>query len=135
VPPPNYFRYRFVEATLVKHQRKAVRCYHSLDNLILTLVLKQWRTGVRGTDACYIFCRMYDCRGLFFVSFLFITKFDRNRFQVGSRRVVQTGAIIMLILAVIGKFGALFTTIPDPVVGKFVAWNFCFVLNKTLLFS
>jgi len=78
---------------------------------------------------------MYDCRGLFFVSFLFITKFDRNRFQVGSRRVVQTGAIIMLILAVIGKFGALFTTIPDPVVGKFVAWNFCFVLNKTLLFS
>ena len=78
---------------------------------------------------------MYDCRGLFFVSFLFITKFDRNRFQVGSRRVVQTGAIIMLILAVIGKFGALFTTIPDPVVGKFVTWNFCFVLNKTLLFS
>uniref|UniRef100_H2YFV9 Solute carrier family 23 member 2 n=1 Tax=Ciona savignyi TaxID=51511 RepID=H2YFV9_CIOSA len=37
--------------------------------------------------------------------------------KVGSRRVVQTGAVIMLILAVIGKFGALFTTIPDPVVG------------------
>ena len=25
----------------------------------------------------------------------------------------------MLVLAVIGKFGALFTTIPDPVVGEF----------------
>uniref|UniRef100_H2YFV7 Solute carrier family 23 member 2 n=1 Tax=Ciona savignyi TaxID=51511 RepID=H2YFV7_CIOSA len=37
--------------------------------------------------------------------------------KVGSRRVVQTGAVIMLILAVIGKFGALFTTIPDPVAG------------------
>ncbi|CAK8677968.1 unnamed protein product [Clavelina lepadiformis] len=37
--------------------------------------------------------------------------------KVGSRRVIQTGACIMLILAVIGKFGALFTTIPDPVVG------------------
>jgi len=33
--------------------------------------------------------------------------------------VVQTGAVIMLILAVIGKFGALFTTIPDPVVGMY----------------
>ncbi|XP_078483964.1 solute carrier family 23 member 1 [Ciona intestinalis] len=37
--------------------------------------------------------------------------------KVGSRRVVQAGAIIMIILAVIGKFGALFTTIPDPIVG------------------
>ncbi|XP_039248296.2 solute carrier family 23 member 1-like [Styela clava] len=37
--------------------------------------------------------------------------------KVGSRRVVQTGACLMIILAVIGKFGALFTTIPDPIVG------------------
>ncbi|XP_002126663.2 solute carrier family 23 member 1 [Ciona intestinalis] len=37
--------------------------------------------------------------------------------KVGSRRVVQAGALIMIVLAVIGKFGALFTTIPDPVVG------------------
>ncbi|MBH23853.1 MAG: xanthine permease [Myxococcales bacterium] len=37
--------------------------------------------------------------------------------RVGSRRVVQTGAILMIVLAVVGKFGALFTTIPQPIVG------------------
>ena len=37
--------------------------------------------------------------------------------RVGSRRVVQAGAVIMLVLATIGKFGALFTTIPQPIVG------------------
>jgi nucleobase transporter 1/2 len=36
---------------------------------------------------------------------------------VGSRRVVQVGAVIMMCLAVFGKFGALFTTIPQPIVG------------------
>jgi len=37
--------------------------------------------------------------------------------RVGSRRVVQVGAVLMLVLAVFGKFGALFTTIPQPIVG------------------
>ena len=37
--------------------------------------------------------------------------------RVGSRRVVQTGAVIMIVLACIGKFGAVFTTIPQPIVG------------------
>jgi nucleobase transporter 1/2 len=37
--------------------------------------------------------------------------------RVGSRRVVQTGAVIMIVLATFGKFGALFTTIPQPIVG------------------
>jgi nucleobase transporter 1/2 len=37
--------------------------------------------------------------------------------KVGSRRVIQCGAIIMLVLAVSGKFGALFSTIPQPIVG------------------
>jgi len=37
--------------------------------------------------------------------------------RVGSRRVVQVGAVLMIGLAVIGKFGALFTTIPQPIVG------------------
>lgn len=37
--------------------------------------------------------------------------------KVGSRRVVQCGAIFMLVLAVFGKFGALFSTIPQPIVG------------------
>ena len=38
-------------------------------------------------------------------------------FQVGSRRVVQMGGILMILLGCLGKFGALFVTIPDPVVG------------------
>ena len=37
--------------------------------------------------------------------------------RVGSRRVVQVGALLMIGFAVVGKFGALFTTIPDPIVG------------------
>ena len=37
--------------------------------------------------------------------------------RVGSRRVVQVGALIMIVLACFGKFGALFTTIPGPIVG------------------
>ncbi|MGH1347225.1 MAG: uracil-xanthine permease family protein [Nannocystales bacterium] len=37
--------------------------------------------------------------------------------RVGSRRVVQAGAIIMLVLGTTAKFGALFTTVPQPVVG------------------
>lgn len=37
--------------------------------------------------------------------------------QVGSRRVVQAGAVLMIGLAAFGKFGALFTTIPQPIVG------------------
>jgi len=37
--------------------------------------------------------------------------------RVGSRRVIQYGASLMLVLAVFGKFGALFTTIPQPIVG------------------
>ncbi|XP_065054008.1 solute carrier family 23 member 1-like isoform X2 [Rhopilema esculentum] len=37
--------------------------------------------------------------------------------KVGSRRVIQFGAIFMLILGALGKFGALFATIPEPIVG------------------
>jgi nucleobase transporter 1/2 len=37
--------------------------------------------------------------------------------RVGSRRVVQVGAGFMMVLAVLGKFGALFTAIPQPIVG------------------
>lgn len=37
--------------------------------------------------------------------------------RVGSRRVVQYGAVIMIVLGAVAKFGALFTTIPQPVVG------------------
>lgn len=37
--------------------------------------------------------------------------------RVGSLRVVQMGAAIMLVLGCVAKFGALFTTIPQPIVG------------------
>ncbi|XP_063608140.1 solute carrier family 23 member 2-like [Penaeus indicus] len=37
--------------------------------------------------------------------------------KVGSRRVVQYGALIMIIVGMLGKFCALFVTIPEPVVG------------------
>ncbi|XP_077978022.1 solute carrier family 23 member 1-like [Glandiceps talaboti] len=37
--------------------------------------------------------------------------------KVGSRRVVQWGGALMLVFGILGKFGALFTTIPDPIIG------------------
>ncbi len=37
--------------------------------------------------------------------------------RVGSRRVVQAGAVLMILLGMVSKFGALFTTIPQPIVG------------------
>jgi nucleobase transporter 1/2 len=37
--------------------------------------------------------------------------------RVGSRRVVQAGALLMIALGLVSKFGALFTTIPTPIVG------------------
>jgi len=37
--------------------------------------------------------------------------------RVGARRVVQAGAILMIVLGTVSKFGALFTTIPQPIVG------------------
>jgi len=37
--------------------------------------------------------------------------------RVGSRRVVQAGALLMILLGTVSKFGALFTTIPSPIVG------------------
>ncbi|GFR63739.1 solute carrier family 23 member 1 [Elysia marginata] len=37
--------------------------------------------------------------------------------SVGSRIVVQVAALIMIVLGCLGKFGALFVTIPEPVVG------------------
>jgi len=38
-------------------------------------------------------------------------------FQVASRRVIQVEAAWMLLFGVLGKLGALFVTIPEPVIG------------------
>ncbi|XP_061105331.1 solute carrier family 23 member 1 [Conger conger] len=37
--------------------------------------------------------------------------------KVGSRRVVQYGAAIMFVLGTVGKFTALFASLPDPILG------------------
>ena len=37
--------------------------------------------------------------------------------RVGSRRVVQYGAALMIVLGCVAKFGALFTSMPEPIVG------------------
>ena len=37
--------------------------------------------------------------------------------QCGSRSVVLLSTAFMLIFAVINKFGALFVTMPDPIIG------------------
>jgi len=37
--------------------------------------------------------------------------------KVASRRVVRCGAVVMLIIPIVGKFGAILATLPQPVVG------------------
>ena len=37
--------------------------------------------------------------------------------RVASRRVMRAGAVVMLVIPIIGKFGAALTTLPQPVVG------------------
>ncbi len=37
--------------------------------------------------------------------------------KVASRRVVRMGAVVMLIIPIVGKFGAILATLPQPVVG------------------
>lgn len=47
--------------------------------------------------------------------------------QVGSRRVVQYGAGIMFVLGTVGKFTALFASLPDPILGGM----FCTLFGKS----
>ena len=42
---------------------------------------------------------------------------DDSCLQVGSRRVVQWSAIFMIVLGIFTKFGAIFVSIPEPVIG------------------
>ena len=37
--------------------------------------------------------------------------------KVGSRRVIQVQAAFMIVFGLLTKFGAIFVTIPDPVIG------------------
>lgn len=37
--------------------------------------------------------------------------------QVGSRMVIVVSGIVMVVMGVLGKVGAVFTTIPSPVMG------------------
>ncbi|XP_037924416.1 solute carrier family 23 member 2 isoform X2 [Hermetia illucens] len=51
--------------------------------------------------------------------------------KVGSRRVIQWAALIMVIQGVISKFGAVFIMIPDPVVGGI----FCVMFGMIIAFG
>ena len=53
--------------------------------------------------------------------------------QVGSRRVVQISAVFMVALGIFNKFGALFVTVPDPVIGAsfFILFGQQFVPSHT----
>ena len=42
---------------------------------------------------------------------------DKQLFKVGSRRVIQWAALIMIVFGLFCKFGAVFVTIPTPIVG------------------
>ncbi|XP_067625481.1 solute carrier family 23 member 2 [Eurosta solidaginis] len=51
--------------------------------------------------------------------------------KVGSRRVIQWAALIMIVQGVIGKFGAVFIMIPDSVVGGI----FCVMFGMIIAFG
>jgi hypothetical protein len=53
--------------------------------------------------------------------------------QIGSRRVVQYSAVFMIVFGIFTKCGALFITIPDPVIGGtffilFSKYIMCFLI-------
>lgn len=48
--------------------------------------------------------------------------------KVGSRVVIQVAACILMIVGVFGKFGAFFSTIPEPVVGGVLSVTFGMVM-------
>ncbi|XP_076361007.1 solute carrier family 23 member 1-like [Tachypleus tridentatus] len=52
--------------------------------------------------------------------------------KVASRRVVQCGAVAMLLFGVLGKFGAFFNTIPEPVIGGIFCVMFAIVTGVGL---
>lgn len=43
--------------------------------------------------------------------------YSPDLWQVGSRLVLQMTGVLMLMLGIFGKFGAVFITIPEPVIG------------------
>ena len=45
------------------------------------------------------------------------THYFHLRLQVGSRAVVMMTSVILICLGMLGKFGAFFVMIPDPVIG------------------
>lgn len=53
------------------------------------------------------------------MNFFFIEVTERNlsSLQVGSRMVIVASGFIMIIMGMFGKIGAIFTTIPTPVIG------------------
>lgn len=63
----------------------------------------------------YFLCSRYP----FFETHFYMTekKLCYFLFQIGSRRVIQWAALIMILQGVINKFGAIFIMVPDPVVG------------------
>ncbi len=52
--------------------------------------------------------------------------------RVASRRVVRCGAVAMLIIPVIGKFGAILATLPGPVVGAMYVGLFGMIVSVGL---
>lgn len=59
----------------------------------------------------------YTCFAYETLLFFSVLIFLVTVFQVGSRRVIQYGAAMMLFLGLVGKFSALFASLPDPVLG------------------
>ena len=53
-------------------------------------------------------------------------------FQVASRRAFQAAALIFVIAGICGKFGALLTLMPDPVLGGIVLVSFGMVTSVGL---
>ncbi|KAI3953311.1 hypothetical protein MKX01_042306 [Papaver californicum] len=54
--------------------------------------------------------------------------------RVGSRRVVQISACFMLFFSVLGKFGALFASIPMPIIAAFYCVLFAYVASAGIGF-
>ncbi|XP_050703182.1 solute carrier family 23 member 1-like isoform X2 [Eriocheir sinensis] len=52
--------------------------------------------------------------------------------KVGSRRVVQASAVLMMVLASVCKFSALLATIPEPIIASLLFVLFSFIVTASL---
>ncbi|KAL9254632.1 Nucleobase-ascorbate transporter 6-like protein [Drosera capensis] len=81
----------------------------------------------------------YQCKSAGYMSSVLAMPFRENAglltlTRVGSRRVVQISAVFMIFFSILGKFGAVFASIPPPIVAALYCLFFAYMGSVGLSF-